>query len=92
MIVAAAIMLSNGMIFVGKRHNDCFTNATKILKLETPTRLNNAIQGFLTSSGQFLSRVDAYYHAYTSDQCERQIPLDTSHEEWQPSLTSEDLW
>jgi hypothetical protein len=30
MIIASAIELPNGDVFVGKRHGDCFTNLIKI--------------------------------------------------------------
>lgn len=48
-------------------------------------RIINPLQGFLTSEGQFVNRVEAYYIAYNSGQLLR----NTSG---RPELYSEDLW
>ena len=90
MIVAAAIKTQDGKLFVGKRHNNCITNAIDILRsvgilsLEAKEMLKGCEQGFLTDAGNFLSRESAYEHAQKVKQID---VIRISH-----VLTSEDLW
>ena len=90
MIVAAAIKTQDGKLFVGKRHNNCITNAFNILMALETTGDNakniivNSKQGFLTDKGEFLTREEAYKHAQEAKQTNL---MRVSH-----VLTSEDLW
>ena len=66
MIIASAIKLTNGEIYVGKRHGDCFRN---VIELNRKTGLYsedelmklhlNCTQGFINSNLRFLSRAEA---------------------------------
>ena len=90
MIIASAIRTKDGMMFVGKRHSNCFSNAIDILRSvdilapEAKEMLKNCEQGFLTDTGNFLSRESAYEHAQKVKQID---VMRISH-----VLTSEDLW
>jgi hypothetical protein len=85
MIVASAILLTDGRVFVGKRHNDCFSAYKKILQLEEPDEsIRNAVQGFITDKLDFCGREEAYYYALSCGQLE--------NEKETPCLMSEDLW
>ena len=90
MIIASAIRTKDGMMFVGKRHSNCFSNAIDILRSvdvlapEAKEKLKDCEQGFLTDTGVFLSRKDAYEHAQNIGQLDL---IRVSH-----VLTSEDLW
>ena len=90
MIIASAIRTKDGMMFVGKRHSNCFSNAIDILRSvdilapEAKEMLKNCEQGFLTDTGNFLSRELAYEHAQKVKQID---VMRISH-----VLTSEDLW
>jgi hypothetical protein len=107
MIIASAIKLSNGSVFVGKRHGDCYYNMKVILKLEKPNQCSvKATQGFINDKLQFLDREDAYYEALENNQCTEQTKPsqeyldminkmfkdDNPKYEWKPQLASEDLW
>jgi hypothetical protein len=107
MIIASAIKLSDGSVFVGKRHGDCYYNMKVILKLEKPNQCAvKAIQGFINDKLQFLNRENAYYEALENNQCAEQIKpskerleainkmfIDGNPKfEWKPQLASEDLW
>lgn len=99
MIIAAAIQLPNGDVFVGKRHGDCYRNAKTIMKMDHPDeRVFNSKQGFINTSLKFLDREQAYHEAFICGQCEEQSPR-LPHPvcrglevEWKPQLASEDLW
>ena len=90
MIIASAIRTKDGVMFVGKRHGNCFLNADSILRSvnilapEAKEMLKNCEQGFLTDTGNFLSRELAYEHAQKVKQID---VMRISH-----VLTSEDLW
>jgi hypothetical protein len=101
MIIASAIKLSNGSVFVGKRHGDCYYNMKVILKLEKPNQCSvKATQGFINDKLIFLNREDAYYEALENNQCAEQkenieVHLYMNNKEiwkWKPQLASEDLW
>lgn len=52
--------------------------------------LHSSYQGFLTSEGRYVNRVEAYYVAYKAQQLEkRKANINTIDE---PELYSEDLW
>lgn len=93
MIVASAIRLENGSVYVGKRHSDCFRN---IIEINTKAGTSyddsrkfhfNCEQGFLTDSLMFLTRSEAYNEARKYGQC-KEIFSDTDNIE----LLSENLW
>ena len=90
MIIASAIRTKDGVMFDGKRHNNCFSNAIDILRSvdvlapEAKEMLKDCEQGFLTDTGNFLSRESAYEHAQKVKQID---VMRISH-----VLTSEDLW
>jgi hypothetical protein len=105
MIVASAIKLVDGSVFVGKRHGDCFANIISINKkmgvdYEPARRLHfNCEQGFINDKLQFLNREQAYYEALACRQCEKQeykpcelVGLEINVDNWKPQLASEDLW
>ena len=78
-IVESAIMLMpSGRIYTGKRHCDCFARAWEAG--EKPPK--NEIQGFITSSGQFVARELAGLIAWQAGQTEK------CHKQ----LYSEDVW
>ncbi len=104
MIVSSAVKLSNGMIFPGKRHGDCYEMIKVVLGDKECCK--GSIQGFLTDSLEFLNREEAYYHAFSCKQCSEQKynkelfevyyktnnGLYISEGDWHPVLFSEDLW
>jgi hypothetical protein len=93
MIVASAVRLKNGSVFVGKRHSDCFASIMLILK-DNKAHIGS-MQGFITDELNFLTRVEAYYEALACKQCKETILEDTEDDEkeiWKCSLSSEDLW
>jgi hypothetical protein len=107
MIIASAIMLKDGRVFVGKRHGDCYYNMKCILKLIHPNQCSvKTIQGFINDKLYFLDREQAYYEALEYNQCAEQLKPSDEHlemmekmfidnhvkYEWKPQLASEDLW
>ena len=88
MIIASAIKLTDGRVFVGKRHGDCFRNVislhTKIgMSEEDARRLHlNCIQGFITEALLFMNRDTAVEEARACGQYSGESNL----------LLSEDLW
>ncbi len=64
MIIASAIKLSSGMVFVGKRHGDVVENIHFILKDTSDDCFNDCITGFINDNLQFLNRAQAYYEAF----------------------------
>lgn len=56
LIDCAAIQLPDGEVWTGKRHNHCI--ATIIQAKGEPQ--HNATQGFVTMSGRFVTREEAY--------------------------------
>jgi hypothetical protein len=85
MIIASAIKLNDGQVFVGKRHSDAIKAAVSIIKDDDiHATLNGHKQGFLTSNLQFLDRFEAMKYA----QEKGQLLLKTR----EGGLTSEDLW
>jgi hypothetical protein len=97
MIVASAVRLTNGSVFVGKRHGDCYEMIKYIT--EDKESCKDSMQGFITDKLEFLDREDAYFEAVVCKQCEEKeyapsqarglfIPREQGH----PVLFSEDLW
>lgn len=90
MIIASAIKLANGEIYVGKRHCECFKNLidinrkTGLYSEEELMKLHiNCTQGFINSSLNFLTREQASIEAYECSQYSNKVPI---------MLLSEDLW
>jgi hypothetical protein len=84
MIVASAIKLADGRVFVGKRHGDCYRNYKLINHEEKPDGTTfKVVQGFINDRLQFLDRSQAYVEAVVCGQCE---------DKGYPFLLSEDLW
>lgn len=52
--------------------------------------LHSAYQGFLTSEGRYVNRVEAYYMAYKTNQFKGELASRRNMEK--PELFSEDLW
>jgi hypothetical protein len=87
MIIASAIKLADGQIFLGKRHGDAIFAAHKILGLDHVSFVED---GFLTSGFQFLDRKEAYKYAKKTGQFKR---MDTGNHVYRgKELFSEDLW
>jgi len=88
MIIASAIKLTDGRVFVGKRHVDCFANVialhTKMgMDEEDARRLHfNCMQGFITEYLVFMNRETAVEEARACGQYSGESNL----------LLSEDLW
>jgi hypothetical protein len=85
-IIASAIKLPDGQIFVGKRHSDAYLSAQRILK---SARALCGEDGFLTSKLEFLNRKEAYKYAKKTGQFNRK---DTGSHYNEKELYSEDLW
>jgi len=92
MIIASAIKLTDGRVFVGKRHCDCFKNLMSIsistgMDEEESRKLHiNCEQGFITDSLLFLNREQAFYEAEKTGQFDKKgAPIGCC-------LMSEDLW
>lgn len=79
MIIASAIKLKNGSVFVGKRHGDVFSNIMLIYQKtgasyeQARKKHFGAIQGFINDKLQFLNREEAYYEAFSCGQCAEQL-------------------
>jgi hypothetical protein len=87
MIIASAIKLPDGQIFVGKRHGDAGCAAYKILGIE---KVSYSDTGFLTSNLEYLDRKAAYKYAKKTGQFKRK---DTGNHGYNgKELYSEDLW
>jgi len=87
MIKASAVKRkSDGKIWTGKRHGDCFRQIVSELGIATVTR-KEFIQGFVTNEDEFVDRKKAYKIAVDSNQ------LLQPDDPWaSPTLMSEDLW
>lgn len=78
-ILHAALKTTNGEIFTGKSHADCFR---KIINADKEPSNNTDDQGFIDSNNNFLNRTDAWLVAFHA----RQLKIKPS------ILISEDLW
>jgi hypothetical protein len=97
MIIAAAVKLSNGQIFVGRRHGESQRNAMEILNIKDSFVLEKVKDGFLTSDLKFLEREDALFYAKQTGQFKRYDGIqgrsfDPALDYDGPQLFSEDLW
>ncbi len=95
MIIASAVMIEDGQIFVGKRHGDAQLNAYKILGIDLKKpdfkRLKFPKQGFITSDLRFLEREEALQYAKRMKQFRNTVETQNQTYNGQ-DLFSEDLW
>ena len=86
-IVAAAVF--HGCIFslpAPARHHTILNSLSVVLGIES-AQVHQANQGFLTSSGRFVNRTEAYYIAHRQNQI-----LPSQSAKVIPELFSEDIW
>jgi hypothetical protein len=94
MIIASAVRLPDGQVFVGKRHGDAGRQAIDILGLG---RVSYSDDGFITSGLRFLNRKEALVYAKEHGQFKR-YELCNKDENGNfygydgDELFSEDLW
>lgn len=81
MIIKSAIM-KDSIIYLGKRHSDIINSLEKGF-------LKNAEQGFITETGDFLTRTEALEHAYRCGQISKELYESRMISK---DLFSEDLW
>lgn len=67
-IVAAAIKLNNGALLSGIAHYDCYSDLVDYANCEDPVEKFQPVDGFLTSSGRFVTRENAWKMAVRSGQ------------------------
>jgi hypothetical protein len=94
-IIASAIQLENGQIYVGKRHSDAQKNALKILGEEIYSKNKIVKDGFITTLLRFVNRKEAYLIAKEHDQFkQKEIQKACGVENGYDGeeLYSEDLW
>jgi hypothetical protein len=77
MLISSAILKDN-KIYIGKRHNNIFSNYSEI-------NLKNGIQGFIDENSKFYNREEAKVYAIKIKQIKEDKMISTI-------LTSEDLW
>lgn len=70
-VLHAAMRAKNGMIFLGKSHADCFHQA-KHVSVEHSQAAED--QGFFSSKGRYLTRIDAYKVAVFAGQIKDEGP------------------
>jgi hypothetical protein len=95
MIIASAIQLKNGQIFIGKRHTDAQMNAELILGKDNYGKMEIINDGFVTSGLRFLSREKAYILAknngqYKREEIQKACGIENGYDG--NELYSEDLW
>lgn len=95
-IICAAVNY-DGTIVCGRRHGDCYRTAESLLKICTcwrkhqntmPQFADRENQGFMTSTGRYVTRVEAFTIAKANNQIIHKM-FDNDSE---GSLTSEDLY
>jgi hypothetical protein len=94
-IMSAAIQLSNGQIFVGKRHVDAQKNAMMIMGENNYLKEKITRHGFITTHLKFLDRKEAYIIAKKNGQFKRyeiQKACGVENGYDGDELYSEDLW
>jgi hypothetical protein len=94
-IIASAIQLTNGQIFVGKRHADAQKNAKSILGEDNYLKEKVVKDGFITTLLRFVDRREAYLIAksigqFKRDEIQEACGIKNGYNE--PELYSEDLW
>lgn len=66
-IVKAAIQLPNGEIFTGKNHNEIFKKVYE----KFPYIISERVEGFITNTGRFVSRLEAGEIAFKAGQTKK---------------------
>ena len=92
MIICAAIKLKIAnaeQIICGRRHNDCFNT---IKQLNSNWTNASKIQGFITHTGEFLDRGQAWKHAIECGQLSLSAHWLHKDNNWPAELVSEDLY
>jgi hypothetical protein len=94
-IIASAVQLTNGQIFVGKRHSDAQKNAMEILGKEEYLKEKVVKDGFVTTLLRFVDRKEAYLIAKSNGQFKRNeiqkhCGIENGYDD--KELYSEDLW
>lgn len=86
-IVAAAVF-HGSVISLPRpaRHHTILQSMDIVMGIDTTTVPPSA-QGFLTSEGKFVNRIEAFYVAWKADQI-----MKTDNPKQGPELFSEDLW
>lgn len=82
-ILHAACIATNGMVFIGKCHADCFYQS-KNVGLEI--KKSSSAQGFFTNKGRYVNRADAAKIAKRAKQLDPKDKRKVTH------LLSEDIW
>jgi hypothetical protein len=91
MIIAAAIQLKNGQVFVGKRHSEAKMNAINILGKDNYSG-EDVKTGFITTNLKFLDRKEAYLLATNNGQYRNEETRKTLGVNNGKKLCSDDLW
>lgn len=95
MIICAAIKLKQNTlagtehIVCGLRHGDCFKT---IDKMKADWAIASQTQGFITHTGEFLDRGQAWVHAIECGQISLSAQWLHKDNNWPAELVSEDLW
>jgi hypothetical protein len=95
MIIASAVRLPDGQVFVGRRHGDAGRQAVELLGLD---RVSYSDDGFITSGLRFLNREEALVYAKEHGQFRRYELWHNKDENGNfngydgDELFSEDLW
>ena len=92
MIICAAIKLKNAdteHIVCGVRHRDCFKT---IEQLNDNWKNATQVQGFITHTGEFLDRGQAWEYANEIGQVAQAVRWFYADNNWPAELVSEDLW
>lgn len=93
MIIKAAIKLSDGSVFTGKRHGDCSDRIREQYPIGNyPNIYHDHVAGFVTHTGEFVTREEGAFIAVHYQQV---IPTSIDPLMWQtcwPALFSEDLY
>jgi hypothetical protein len=85
-IICAAIRMSDGYIVRGHRHNNCIRTASEIPKYQGE-KWHGDDQGFITSTGRYVDRKEAFEIASKANQLKYDLSRATTKE-----LYSEDLY
>jgi hypothetical protein len=89
-IIASAVKLGNGHIYVGKRHTDAQKNAVSILGEDNFLKARVIDDGFITSELRFIKRKEAFILAKNNGQFKRYELQKSGYDG--DELFSEDLW
>lgn len=85
-IICAAIRMSDGYLVRGHRHHNCIRTASEIPKYEGE-KWHGDDQGFITSTGRYVDRKEAFEIASKANQLKYDLSRATTKE-----LYSEDLY